>query len=102
MTSTERLSAVFKGLEPDRTPLLGGWIACPEHIAALAGVSVERYWDDPVAASITAYTELSTDGLLDIFVPKHPGGYRCVDEHSYLASSTMSLACTGPTHSLRQ
>ena len=91
MTSTERLSAVFKGLEPDRTPLLGGWIACPEHIAALAGVSVERYWDDPVAASITAYTELSTDGLLDIFVPKHPGGYRCVDEHSYLASSTMSL-----------
>ena len=40
MTPRERLDAAFNLKEPDRTPILGGWIACPEHICALAGATL--------------------------------------------------------------
>ena len=83
MTSRDRLEAVFAGRRPDRTPILGGWIACPEHICELAGVDLEAYWRDPTAASIDAYRELGSDGLIGAFVPRGPDDFRCVDEHSY-------------------
>ena len=38
MTPRERLDAVFALKAPDRTPILGGWIACPAHIMEIAGV----------------------------------------------------------------
>ncbi len=31
----ERLESVFNLEEPDRTPVLGGWIAYPDHIMAM-------------------------------------------------------------------
>jgi len=51
MTPHERLEAVFAGETPDRTPILGGWTSCPEHIAAIMGVS------------LAAYALLGADGL---------------------------------------
>ena len=84
MTHRERLEAVFARAEPDRTPILGGWIACPEHICTLTGRSLDEYWRDPVAASIQAYRELGADGLIDIFVPRNRTDFRCVDAGSYL------------------
>ena len=64
MSCRERLSRVISGQAADRTPVLGGWIACVEHICALAGVSSEAYWADPTGVSIRAYDELGMDGLL--------------------------------------
>jgi len=86
MTERERLEAVFMLAEPDRTPILGGWIAAPDHIMSLAGVSADAYWADPVSTSIEAYRRLGMDGLIDVFVPKD-GDYRCVDAGNYFAAA---------------
>lgn len=88
MTSWERLEAVFAGQQPDRTPILGGWIACPEHICAVAEVSIDTYWKDPVRISIEAYHRLGMDGVIDIFVPKNLNDFRCVDASTYQHAQT--------------
>ncbi len=84
LSPRERLEAAFAGRQPDRTPILGGWIACPEHTCTLAGAGLAEYWADPVGVSIRAYRELGSDGLIGIFVPKSPSDFRCVDVNSYL------------------
>jgi hypothetical protein len=84
MTPRQRLETLFDRQTPDRAPILGGWIACPEHICALAGVSLAQYWADPEGVSIHAYQVLGTDGLISIFVPKRQDDFRCVDADSYL------------------
>lgn len=92
MTSRQRLDAVFALRDPDRTPVLGGWIACPEHIMAIAGADADRYWSDPVGVSLEAYRILGTDGLVTVFVPAARDSYRCVDAASYAHSDKgMSL-----------
>jgi len=92
MTRIERLNAAFALQETDRTPILGGWIACPEHIMELTETTVEEYWADPVGVSIKAYDILDTDGLIGVFVPRGPDDFRCVDHNSYAhAVSGMSL-----------
>lgn len=84
LSSRERLLRVFAGRDPDRTPILGGWIACPEHICLLAGRALGEYWTDPVGVSIEAYQALGMDGLIDVFVPKSSQDFRCVDAATYL------------------
>ncbi len=87
-TPRQRLEAVFARERPDRTPILGGWIACPEHLCAIAGVDLATYWADPIRVSLRAYELLGTDGLIHVFVPKHQTDFRCVDEDSYLHAQT--------------
>jgi len=88
----QRLDAVFSLREPDRTPILGGWIACPEHIMELAGADEAAYWEDPVAVSLRAYRRLGSDGLISAYVPRARSDYRCVDHESYQgATRGMSL-----------
>ncbi len=84
MSPRERLETLFARCEPDRTPVLGGWIACPDYICALTGVSLAEYWADPLRLSIRAYQILGSDGLIDVFIPKHETDFRCVDASSYL------------------
>lgn len=84
MNSRDRLEAAFTLKKPDRTPILGGWIACPEHIMKLTGTDEDQYWKDPWDASIRAYEILGTDGLIGILVPRERGGYRIVDHDSYV------------------
>jgi hypothetical protein len=84
MTRRERLETVFASREPDRAPILGGWIACPEHIWTVAGVTREEYWADPETVTIRAYDILGMDGLVNVFWPKQQHDFRCVDEHTYL------------------
>jgi hypothetical protein len=91
MTAWERLEEAFAGREADRTPILGGWIACADHVAAVAGVPLAEYWADPVAVSVRAYRELGSDGLIDIVVPKRRDDYRIVDEESYLKSEGVPI-----------
>ncbi|MCL5271439.1 MAG: hypothetical protein M1457_13015 [bacterium] len=92
MTSKERLDAAFALRPPDRTPILGGWIACPETIMEITGADETQYWDDPQGVSLAAYRALGMDGLLGLFVPKERGGYRGIDHNTYLRTDTgMSL-----------
>jgi len=86
MTSKERLFNTFTGLPRDRTPMLGGWLACPAHICRLAGISEEAYWKDPVPPSIEACRKLGMDGLIGVYVPLRQGDYRCVDEYNFKAA----------------
>ena len=88
LSRRERLSRVFAGEAADRTPVLDGWIACVEHICALAGVSSEAYWADPTGVSIRAYDALGMDGLIGIFVPRTQDDFRCVDASSYAHART--------------
>jgi hypothetical protein len=88
MTPRTRLDSAFALDTPDRTPILGGWIACPEHIMTLTGADADEYWDDPVSVSIDAYRVLGMDGLIGVFVPKARDSYRCVDHTSYAHSAT--------------
>ncbi|MFO7955591.1 MAG: uroporphyrinogen decarboxylase family protein [Candidatus Brocadiia bacterium] len=92
MNHRQRLEAAFRLEEPDHTPILGGWIACPEHIAGLAGVDERTYWDDPISVSLDAYGELGSDGLIGVFVPSGREDFRCVDHETYQkAVGEMSL-----------
>ena len=88
LTPLERLEAVFAGETPDRTPILGGWISCPEHIAAIVGVSLDEYWEDPEGVSLTAYARLGTDGLISMTVPAHRDDFRIVDAATYAHART--------------
>ena len=83
MTPRERLEAVFAGHRPDHTPILGGWIACPDHICTLAGVDLAAYAQDSWNVTIEAYRQLGSDGLIGAFVPRTPEEYRCVDKDTY-------------------
>lgn len=85
-TKRQRLETVFAGGRPDRTPILGGWIACPEHICAVTGIDLEEYWRSPVERSIQAYARLGSDGLIDLFVPKGRDDFRFVDTSDYLST----------------
>jgi hypothetical protein len=88
MTRKERLESAFTLQKTDRTPILGGWIACPEYIMELAGATYDEYWADPVGVSIRAYDVLDTDGLIGVFVPRNRTDFRCVDHNSYAHAVT--------------
>lgn len=92
LTPCQRLEAVFSGETPDRTPILGGWISCAEHIAAIAEVSLDEYWEDPEEISLAAYRRLGSDGLVALTVPRNRDDFRIVDAESYAhAQSGKSL-----------
>lgn len=87
-----RLETAFALEETDRTPILGGWLACPEYVMELTASTVDEYWADPVGVSILAYERLGMDGLIGVFVPRNRDDFRCVDHTSYSRAVTkMSL-----------
>jgi hypothetical protein len=83
MNSWERLEKVFLGQPVDRTPVLGGWISCPDHICKIAGTDIDAYWEDPRGVSVEAYKRLGMDGVIDIVVPRSKDDFRIVDANSY-------------------
>ena len=92
MDRKERLTLALDGREPDRLPVLGGWIANPSHICTITGATQAEYWHDPERLTLNAYHALGTDGLVTVFVPKARDGYRCVDADSFVQErSRMSL-----------
>lgn len=82
MTAKDRLENAFLGGAYDRTPILGGWLACPDYIREIAGVDTETYWENPRAVSAEAYRRLGMDGLIDLYVPVSRDDYRIVDANS--------------------
>jgi len=83
MSHFERLDTVFRGHVPDRTPTIGGWISCAEHIAELNGISLDTYWESPGTWGIQAYEKLGCDGLIDNAVPARREDFRIVTEDTY-------------------
>lgn len=79
MDKQTRIAQAFDLIQPDRPPILGGWLAAPEHIQALTGCSPEEYWDDPWSWGVKAEHALGSDGVVTIFTPVSRGAYRCVD-----------------------
>ncbi len=88
MPPRQRLEAAFDLREPDRTPVLGGWIACYEHIVALAGATAEEYQANRHQVCIEAHRRLGCDGMMGAFAPPGPGDYRCVDHETYRRAVT--------------
>jgi hypothetical protein len=82
-SSWKRIESAILGGKPDRTPMLGGWLACPESICRITGTSIDQYWEDPVQTSINAYEILGTDALVHVFVPKNRNDHRGYDKDTY-------------------
>ncbi len=79
MNKKTRLTHAFDLGTPDRPPILGGWLAAPEHIQALTKCSEDDYWSDPFHWGLEAERVLGSDGVIDIFEPISRGEYRIVD-----------------------
>ena len=79
MEKIERLTRAFDLELPDRPPILGGWLAAPEHIQALTGCSEDDYWADPFHWGLEAERVLGSDGVINIHEPISRGEYRIVD-----------------------
>jgi uroporphyrinogen decarboxylase len=74
-----RLRTTFNLEVADRPPILGGWLAAPNHIQALTRCSEDAYWSDPFHWGLEAERHLGSDGVVGVFVPVARGAYRCVD-----------------------
>jgi len=70
MTHAERLRAAFNLQQPDRLPALGGWLAWPPTMAAIAGRTEEEYWADPLTVQLECYRRLDCDGLVQFRFPE--------------------------------
>jgi hypothetical protein len=81
MSKRIRLTQAFDLKHPDRPPILGGWLAAPEHIQTLTGCTEDAYWSDPFHWGLEAERILGSDGVVGIFTPVARGAYRCVDGH---------------------
>ena len=79
MKAKERVQTAFALDYPDRPPILGGWLAAPEHIWTLTGCSEDEYWEDPFFWGLEAEKILGSDAVVAIFEPIARGSYRCVD-----------------------
>ena len=79
MNAKERVQTAFALDYPDRPPILGGWLAAPEHIWSLTGCSEDEYWEDPFHWGLEAEKVLASDAVVAIFEPIARGSYRCVD-----------------------
>ncbi len=66
----ERLVRQARGLEIDRVPALGGWIAGVRNLSVIAGISPAQYLADPMGAVIRANLALDVDGMINPVVPK--------------------------------
>jgi len=79
MDKKTRLETTFNLEIPDRPPIMGGWLAAPNHIQTLTGCSEDEYWDDPYSWGVKAEQVLGSDGVIDIFAPVTRGEFRIVD-----------------------
>ena len=84
MKKKERLDNVFEGKKSDRPPMLGGWIAAPELLLRITGLTENDYNTNPRSVAIEAYKKLEMDGLISIFTTGSVDIYRCVDNNSYV------------------
>lgn len=103
MDKKTRLTTAFDLRNPDRPPILGGWLAAPEHIIALTGCTVDEYWADSLHWGLEAERVLGSDGIVTIVEPVKRGDYRIIDEHRleersvYTVEKALADIATFPT-----
>ena len=76
MTKRERILRAINLEEVDFVPTLGGWLTSASHLQQLSRTTPEEYWLNPESATIRAYKELDTDGLVGLFMPPAQNQYR--------------------------
>ena len=81
-TKRQRLLTTFSLGQPDRPPILGGWLAAPNHVMTLTGCTPAQYYADPQEWGLRAEKLLDSEGLIDVFKPEGDEGYRIVDAHT--------------------
>ena len=91
MDHKTRLATAFDLGLPDRPPILGGWLAAPNHIQALTACCEDDYWSDPFHWGLEAERVLGSDGVIDVFKPIARGSYRCVDGHTLEARAAFTV-----------
>ena len=79
MDKKTRLTKTFDLEMPDRPPIMGGWLAAPNHVQTLTGCTEDEYYDDPFTWGVKAEQILGSDGAVGIFEPISRGEYRVVD-----------------------
>jgi hypothetical protein len=79
LQKADRLAAAFDLRLSDRPPILGGWLAAPEHIQSLTGCSDEEYWSDPFHWGLEAERVLGSDGAVAVVEPVARGDFRIID-----------------------
>jgi len=82
MDQKTRLLTAFNLERPDRPPILGGWLAAPEHIRTLTGCNEEQYWEDPVHWAVEAERVLGSDGMVATVTPVSRDDFRIIDAHT--------------------
>jgi hypothetical protein len=82
MNNRERLQTAFRLEQPDRPPILGGWLAAPNLVQALTGCSPVEFYANPRAWDIRAEQALGSDGMVDMVVPAPGDDYRIVDHNT--------------------
>jgi hypothetical protein len=92
MDKKTRLRTAFSLAVPDRPPIMGGWLAAPQHIQTLTGCSEDGYWQDPFTWGLAAERILGSDGLTEVFQPIRRGEFRFVDYAYYEKQNTYSVA----------
>jgi Uroporphyrinogen decarboxylase (URO-D) len=78
MTKKQRLSEAFALALPDRPPILGGWLAVPEHVQKLAGCSPDEYFADSFGWGLQAERVLGSDGIIAITEPATREDFRSI------------------------
>ena len=76
MDRRERVMRQIRGQAVDRVPLMGGWFHGVDNLAALAGVSAERYLESPVENLARANLALDVDCMIEPIVPTYRGEIR--------------------------
>jgi hypothetical protein len=82
MDSYTRLKQTIDLKKADRAPILGGWLAAPNHVQTLTGCSEEAYYDNPYQWGLAAERILGSDGLVGVFEPVERGSYRIVNHET--------------------
>jgi len=75
MTRKERIIRMMNFENPDRPPILGGFIVCGKHYQDITSISEDRFFTEPSKYAILAYHELEVDGLILLRLPPGKEGH---------------------------
>lgn len=86
-----RLACAFDLGLPDRPPILGGWLAAPNHVQALTGCTEDEYYAAPEEWSVRAECALGSDGIIAFWAPVDRGDYRCIGEETLRSRESYTM-----------
>lgn len=76
LTKRERIEKAIRFEAVDRVPLCGGYIMVDRYLAALAGCSLEQFWNDKEKWAVEAYHRMDMDMICQLCLPSSPDQFR--------------------------